>query len=277
MIMVVLAAMPLTQSLSNLYFEPAYQRDDYRGIAQWARSMERPGDAVLLIAPNQWEVFTYYYTDADRVYPLARQRPPDPTAVDAELRDIAARRKRWFVLYWGDGEADPRRVYEAWMEANTFKVSEQWWGKVRAAMYVVPQLKVDAPDAKLSVRLGQDITLRGYSLLERQLGAGDVIQLTLFWQTEAKLGERYKVFVHLLDGGGRIVAQVDREPGADLVPTTIWRPGEMVVDRYGVLVPPGTPPGRYELGIGMYDLNGNRLPTQDAKRDALSLGMIEVR
>src|SRR3990172_6204434 len=35
-------------SLGNLYFNPAYARDDYRGIAQAIRSTWRAGDAVLL-------------------------------------------------------------------------------------------------------------------------------------------------------------------------------------------------------------------------------------
>ncbi|MBN1890011.1 MAG: glycosyltransferase family 39 protein [Thermoflexales bacterium] len=283
-LMAVPAAWPLPRALSNLYFDPAYARDDYRGMAQFVRSLQDPGDAslrndaVLLIAPNQWEVFTYYYPDAERVYPLARQRPPDPVAAAAELDEIAARHARLFVLYWGDGEADPHRVYEAWLGAHCYKAGEQWWGRVRLAMYGVPGHDASAPAERTDVRYGEAIALEGYALLTPQAGAGDVIQVALFWQASAPLAERYKVFVHLLDSGGQLVAQVDREPGADLLPTTVWQPGQLVVDRYGVLLPAQAAAGRYTLLVGLYGLDGRRLPiTRGGSGDALKLAAVELR
>jgi mannosyltransferase len=271
------AAWPLPRALSNLYFDPAYARDDYRGMAQFVRSMEGPGDAVLLIAPNQWEVFTYYYPDTERVYPLARQRPPDPPAVAAELGEIAARHPRLFVLYWGDAEVDPHRVYESWLGAHTYKAGEQWWERVRLAMYGVPDREASTPAERTDVRFGEAIALEGYSLLTPQVGAGDVIQVTLFWRADAPLAERYKVFVHLLDSNGQLVAQVDREPGADLLLTTSWQPGQLIVDRYGVPLPAQTATGRYALFVGLYRLDGQRLPiTQGGSGDALRLADVEV-
>jgi hypothetical protein len=222
-------------------------------------------------------VFTDNYADAARFYPLARSRPPNPAAVDVEMREIAARRARLFVLYWGDAEVDPQRVYEAWLEANTYKASEQWWGKVRVAIYAVPQSMADAPAQPLDARFGPSILLSGYTLLTPGVMPGDVIQLALFWQSDAALSERYKVFVHLVNEGGQIVAQVDREPGADLLPTTIWQPGQTIVDRYGVLTPPNAPPGRYTLVVGLYDFYGRRLPiAQGGHGDALRLAEIVV-
>ncbi len=274
----VLAAAPLVLSLSNLYFNPSYARDDYRGIVQHIRSIERPGDAVLLIAPNQWEVFTYYYADAERVYPLARARPPNPTEVEIELGKIIAAHSRLFVLYWGDAEADPQRVYELWLMQHTYKAGEDWWGKVRLAIYAVPQAIADTPQYPLAARLGENITLSGYTLLTPDLAAGNVMQLAIFWQASAPISERYKVFVHVTDSGGQIVTQVDREPGANLVPTTIWQPGQTIMDRYGVLIPVDAKPGRYSLMVGLYDLRGNRLPiTQGGTGDALLLTQVEIR
>lgn len=276
-IMVVLAGLPLLQSLANLYFDPAGKRDDYRGMARFVQSIERPDDAVLLIAANQWEVFTYYYTAADRVYPLARARPPDPTKIDAELSEIAANHSRLFVLYWGDWEADPQRLYESWLATHTFKATEQWWGKVRLAMYAASPAVDVLPRQALTVRFGDSIALDGYTLLTPQVSAGDVIRLALFWQAGAPIEQRYKVFVHLTTDDGRIVAQVDREPVADLTPTTLWQPGEVVLDRYGLWVPPDAAPGRYTIVVGLYDFNGIRLALTDGGQgDALRLAGIQV-
>lgn len=276
-ILVILALLPLLQSLSNLYFDPVYERDDYRGMARFVQSVERPDDAVLLIAPNQWEVFTYYYSDVDRVYPLARARPPDPARVTVEMSEIVAKHSRLFVLYWGEGEADPQRVYEGWLATHTFKATEQWWGRVRLAMYAAPPAVDVLPRLELTARFGNSIALDGYTLLAPQVSAGDVIQLTLFWRAVTPIEQRYKVFVHLITNDGQIIAQADREPVADLTPTTLWQPGETVVDRYGLWVPPDAAPGRYTMVIGLYDFNGARLAlTAGAQGDALHLTDVQV-
>ena len=92
----------------------------------------------------------------------------------------------------------------------------------------------DQPDHPLDVQFGDAIQLRGYSLVGDTFAPGDIVQLALFWQTPTPITARYKVFVHLLGADDRIVAQVDREPGGGLVPTTIWQPGQTIIDRYGV-------------------------------------------
>jgi hypothetical protein len=99
-------AVPTMTALRNYYLDPAYARDDYRGIARRIVKMQRADDAVLLDSANQWEVFTYYYPDGPNVYPLPKQRPFDRSAVEAELAEIAAQHPRLFVCI--SDEADPR-------------------------------------------------------------------------------------------------------------------------------------------------------------------------
>ena len=74
--------------------------------------------------------------------------------------------------------------------------------------------------------------------------------------------ERYKVFVHLYAPSGRLAAQTASEPGATLRPTHTWSPGEQVIDRYGVMIPPETPSGDYVLAVGLYPIDDplSRLP-----------------
>jgi hypothetical protein len=42
-------------SLDNLYHNPSYARDDYRGIQRLIATDRRLDDAVLFLAPNQWK------------------------------------------------------------------------------------------------------------------------------------------------------------------------------------------------------------------------------
>ena len=62
---------------------------------------------------------------------------------------------------------------------------------------------------------------------------------------------RYKVFVHLVDDQGAILAQYDGEPGHGLNLTTGWTPELGVFpDRYGILVPRGHKAGRVRTAGG---------------------------
>ena len=51
--------MLFSAALRDFYFH--FTKDDYRGIARYIEAVERPGDAVILNAPGQIDVFRYYY------------------------------------------------------------------------------------------------------------------------------------------------------------------------------------------------------------------------
>ena len=244
-------------SLCNLYFNPAYARDDYRQIAADIAAALRPGDGIILNAPNQWEVFTYYYPDRD-VYPAPYR--PDPAEVEAFLAPLIERYRRLFVLYWGDAESDPRGLIETWLAAHAYKAGDAWYGRVRLATYGVAPL-TEEPAVALDACFGADLRLRGYALDDATCGPGDILPVTLFWEAQAPIAERYKVTVQLLDGAGQLVAQVDTEPGDGLMPTTTWQVGQVVTDRYGVPLPADLPPGCYTLIVALYHAtSGERLP-----------------
>jgi mannosyltransferase len=263
-------------SLNSMYFDPRYARVDYRQMAREIQAGARPGDAVILNAANQWEVFTYYYTDVDRVYPLPRSRPVNEQSVIAELAEIVARHDRIFAVFWAEAESDPQRVVERWLDAHAYKATDEWWGDVRLVTYAVPAALPATLDVPLAAQFGDRIWLHGYALNSNRLAAGDILQLSLFWEALAPISERYKVFVHVIGNDGRPVAQRDSEPGGGLMLTTTWEAGRTVADHYGVLIPPATPPGRYTLAVGLYPLGdpATRLPiTLDG---ALIDGVLEI-
>jgi len=275
-LLLIFVALFTVRSLSNLYFDPAYARDNYRGIAQSIQKNARAGDAILLNAPNQWETFTYYHRDDSNVFPLARVRPVTAESAASELISITARYKRLFVLYWAESEPDPNRYVERWLDANTYKASEDWFGTVRLAVYAVPTAMSSQPDHPLDVQFGDAIQLRGYSRVGDTFAPGDIVQLALFWQTPTLITARYKIFVHLLGADDRIVAQADREPGGGLVPTTIWQPGQTIIDRYGVAIPLDAAPGRYRIAVGLYGFDNVRLQVRGTSKDQMVLGEVNV-
>jgi hypothetical protein len=269
-------------SLNALYTEPAYARADYRGMAARIAADGHPDAGIILVAPNQWEAFTYYHRDGAPVYPLPRGQA-DPAVIEPELEQIAAAHERLYALYWGEGQRDPDRVVERWLDAHTFKASEEWVGDVRFVIYAVPPPEdgvfAEASDVTFSGLDGETIRLTGVGVRPETVLAGDIVQVQLLWTAGGPTARPYKVFLHLVDGEGQLVAQRDSEPAGGSRPTTGWQAGEVITDNHGLLIPPGTAPGEYELRLGLYDAfdPSARLPAEPSAGDYLVLGRLTVR
>ncbi|NJN82413.1 MAG: hypothetical protein HC802_09155 [Caldilineaceae bacterium] len=104
----------------------------------------------------------------------------------------------------------------------------------------------------------------------------DQFVVTLVWHARATPQNSYKVFVHLTDENGQIVAQSDAIPGQGYA-SNRWISGEVVTDAHVLTVPPGTPPGAYSLLAGMYDpISGRRLDAFDTNASEIADGAIPL-
>ena len=266
-------------SLGHLYGDPAFARADYRGMAARIAAAAHPNAGIILVAPNQWEAFTYYHRDGAPVYPLPRGRP-DPAVVEPELAAIAAAHDRLYVLFWGAEQRDPQGIIAHWLDGHAFKASEEWVGDVRFVVYGLlgePPAAPTPSGATFAGLDGETITLHEFNVWPAAAQAGDVVGARLLWSADATPRRAYKVFLHLLDETGQVVAQRDGEPGGGARPTTGWMAGELVTDNHGLLLPPDLPPGDYTLRLGLYDALDptRRLATGDG--DGLTLGTMTVR
>lgn len=145
------------------------------------------------------------------------------------------------------------------------------------------QVARSAPATALDVRLGDEgIRLAGYDLvLPARLAPGSSLKVTLHWTPDRRPAQDYTVFLHLRRPDGSNLAQRDGQPLGGAWPTSLWEPGQPVLDRYTLTVPAGTPPGRYTLWAGMYrladltrlTLSGTGFRAQD---DALFLGEVVI-
>ena len=264
-------------SLARYYGDLSVARDDYRGMSQFIVATAQPADAVVVTAPGQSEVFSYYYKGDLPVYPLPRQRPLDPAQTQQDLDALLAHQKI-YVLYWAAEEADPEGVIERWLNQRGYKTLDQWHGNVRLAVYVMPERRpAEEIVDDLDIRLGDQISLTGYQGWNSSPSAGEVTQLQLAWRAEQTPPRPYKVFLQLLDPRDQVIAQRDAEPSGESRPTTTWQPGETVLDNHGLLIPPGTPPGSYRRIVGMYDAETlERLKLPDGS-DFISLPPINVQ
>jgi hypothetical protein len=244
-------SVPAASALQAQYFDPALARDDYRSVVADILRDARPDDAIVLTAPNQTEVFAYYYRGPLPTFGLPLQRPLDPTDTLRRLEDLKQHYGRVWYVDWASREADPQGLIPTWLADNGFPASHGWYGGVQLSLIALAG--VDASAERVDLALDNGVNLDAYQLGSRSLKAGDTLALTLVWRAPSgPTTQRWKVFTHLLDANSNVVAQRDAEPADALKPTTTWAPGERVEDRYGIAVPGDLAPGAYVLEIGMY-------------------------
>lgn len=130
---------------------------------------------------------------------------------------------------------------------------------------------VPAVDERVDATLGERVRLVGYTM-----EAGRPLSVTLVWKALRPPEQSYKVFVHLLNEGGEIVAQSDAVPAGGYA-TTEWLADEVVLDTHTIEVPTGVPAGTYRLVAGMYDpVSGERMPAKDTDGEAVLNGAIPL-
>lgn len=126
---------------------------------------------------------------------------------------------------------------------------------------------------------GGVMTLLGYSL--PVIGTEGALDLTLFWQQGASPvpmpapanGAPLAAFVHLSGADpSQIVAQVD---GWDTAVTTL-EPGDIIIQRLTLTLPPDVPPGDYFLRVGLYSpQTGQRFSLAGKIDDFVTLGPVD--
>ncbi len=110
---------------------------------------------------------------------------------------------------------------------------------------------------------GGHIELLGYDLPSTEVAAGEALPLTLYWHATAPVPYNYQVFAHLSDPATTIWGQSDKLNPGDF-PSTRWPLDRFVWDDHKVQVKPDTPPGEYQLSVGLYLLeDGRRAPVFD--------------
>jgi uncharacterized membrane protein len=155
----------------------------------------------------------------------------------------------------------PLLYYDTLLELVTLNSD----GKIVKGITLPRQFAIPPIRYPLQVNLGDQVKFLGYDLDATAAKPGGSLHLTIYWQALIEMDTSYTVFTHLLAGDNRIWGQKDGTPFDGIRPTTSWALGEVIVDEYDVPIQVDTPPGKYLIEIGMYELTtGQRLPVLDA-------------
>jgi hypothetical protein len=102
-------------------------------------------------------------------------------------------------------------------------------------------------------QFGNAVELVGYNVVPTALKGGEAARVTLYWRLLQQTDAYAKVFVHLIDEQGRLVAQHDGQPVNNAYPIPIWQSGTTIVDQHTLELPAELPGGDYTIAVGMYD------------------------
>ncbi|MBE2220886.1 MAG: phospholipid carrier-dependent glycosyltransferase [Anaerolineae bacterium] len=134
---------------------------------------------------------------------------------------------------------------------------------------------IDYPD---NAQFGESITLIGYSIPDTELAPGDPLDFTLYWTSSAPTVRNLTMFTHLIhDESGALVGQQDKRPYNEVYPTYRWWPGEVVDEKFTIIIPEDAPEGQYHLSVGLYDWQtGERLNVPGANGEQAAAGVHQL-
>ena len=258
------------------YHLPADPAEDYRPLVAQAAAIYRPGDAVW--TNYDWQE-GYFDSYAPRL-PFAYYRGVAPTStVTDTLESLFAQHPHlWVVNYQVDVNDLVDYPFNAWLHAHALLAFESWYGKSHLALFARAPEPPSVWPAQAAFENG--ITLN-YVPLTSQWKPGDLLTLSLRWQSAAPPSRPYSVFIHVRHPDGQPVAQNDYALES-LEPSGAWTQGQPAQDQRAVLLPLDVAPGDYGVYVGVYDTqspNARLNVTQPSGcdlPDSVCLGTIEI-
>jgi len=155
-----------------------------------------------------------------------------------------------------------------------------WGGHQILLLNVNVEVEIPPMAAGLSISTSGRLPLSEYGMPR----PGDTLHLVLTWQATRVLERDLKLFAHLLDASGNLLAQADPFLGAASDPdapgkdyfTSRWEPGRLVVTDVAIHVPDDAPPGPYRIALGLYEeATMQRWPVDDVPDDHIILDLSE--
>jgi hypothetical protein len=218
------------------------ESDAARAMWEAILAAEPPADAIL-VSNDRNEIVPLFYLQAieDRatgntgLFPLI--------APDARFADVGTTVQT--ALDAGASVGPNRPVY-------LIKPMDGLDARFALSPATLPLVQVTGPAASAPPAFAADVAYGPLRLLgyDMQPAGALTTTITLHWQVVDPLPGDYTTTVQLFDAAGNKLAQDDRRAGGDYYPTTLWKPGETILDRHTLTLPPAAQPVR--LLAGMY-------------------------
>ncbi len=241
--------------LTAYYSVPRYVEDDYRPIIAQVMRQGSDDDTVLALFPWQvgyWRAYSPSAADGGLLSPQ-----PEPVGQQALVWDSRMQARidealdggvLWFPAPVSFGSTLPIEI-ESYLTDAALNVENRWHG---ASTRLTAWAK-RPPDMRLApVDSDVDSPAPDAASIAPNVAAADnaVISVALHWPEGFQTNDRH-VAVRLLDDQGREWLGRDYEP-----PGRFSGAEQPSTDLFGLLIPPGIPPGGYTLAAGVVAATG---------------------
>lgn len=253
-------------SLFDFYTVERYVGEDYRPLIQKVQALARPDDVIVAVHPWQIGYFHAYYGGLLPFLYLTPKAASDVTseewATDSEFmaqeldRLLLEHRFLWFPAHQALGRILEDDV-EGYLSQMHYPLFSQWFSESTKLSCYAGAEDLNVSDERVS--FGDKVSLLSYSLTSTPVEAAwGALRIDLRWKISTELDGRYQVALRLADEEGRTWAAQDGEPVGGLRPFHEQSLGSEMADHHGLLVPAGTPPGVYQIRLGLYRLEDGR-------------------
>jgi hypothetical protein len=280
-------------ALRNYWANPAYAKaPPWRLYHNYVSDQARRGDVMLTNFPEA--SVSYYSPNELPFYVVPAERDLSPESLREQTAQIAGAYQRvWFLPLLRQGFDEQGDVLN-WLDRHTDRVNQVFFPDYNLNLYLTPPT-IEASLIHQPATFEHGLHLRGYQIFDKDgdsrltppptggageseapgnrqaegdylltVKPGDEFTVSLYWQANNPTEIPYTAFVHLIAADGFNRTGQDNPPVWGSYPTTLWQPGEKIVDKYTLTIPAGTPPGDHRLRIGWYNpATGQRLSVLD--------------
>jgi len=268
---------PALSGLTAYYAVPRYVDDDYRPVIAQVMQQGSDGDAVLALFPWQvgyWRAYSPRSADGSLLSPqpeaVGQQALVWDGRMQAHIDDALAHGVLWFPAPVSFGSTLPGEI-EDYLTQSALNVENRWHG---ASTRLTAWTK-RPPNMRLTPIVDSAVTPApvGAAIDPAAVAADNtVITIALQWREDIQ-AKAWHVAIRLMDDQGREWAGRDYEPlGRFAVSAT--DAAQPLTDVFGLIVPPGLPPGDYTLAAGVVASTG--APVVDAPAHMVTFGQLRV-
>lgn len=245
----------------NIYFDPAFTKADFRGVARYVDTHIAPDEAILLTSGHLFPAFHYYFRgDAPTI------RLPDEPTLNTERvlgydtarvlnETLAGKRGVWLVL-WQDEVVDPNGIVPMLLSlrGTEQKVDARFWHVKLRHWTLDPNARWSSepePRVRREANFQNLIQLIGYDVptpTPADVGAS----FNLYWRVLDTPDDDYHIALRVVDAAGNVWGKQDRRPAGYTYPATRWKRDEYLFGAYTVPLLAGTPPGDYLVRVTFY-------------------------
>ncbi|MBE7550206.1 MAG: glycosyltransferase family 39 protein [Anaerolineales bacterium] len=245
-------------------------KEAWRQSVAYLAEHAAPNHGILIHPDWVRYPFQYYFRGPGQTYAAFSTITPE-TPLDGPLQGVVNDHPViWLIQSHLDGP-DPNHLVEQWFAARYPLVTELYPPGISlkgyAPGYQLDTLPIEA--TPIDIQFANGLRLLGYQA-DRVVAAADKLfhppsgwaHVTLYWTASKPIGEDVTPFVNLVGPEGVWGSSLERANDAlKLYPTSRWIAGDKIIRHdLDVNLNPVTPPGKYQLVVGLQGDEAEQYP-----------------